>query len=166
MKKILFLAMIFCFGLSLHAQKSSKKASDYDSYVKMYQDERYNMVRSHMDFVAYINSHPDLKKYFTKPSLLAFLKKMRFCTNGLITFSTRDIKFSSEKDKDRFFEMTSIALGWEPPVLGTRYKGYYCNPPATCDPFDGDVCVSRNCGSSSNVGKDFNAQLAVQTARL
>lgn len=166
MKKILFLAMIFCFSISLHAQKSSKKAKDYDSYVKMYQDERYNMVRSHSDFVAYINRNPELRKYFTKSSLLGFLKKMRFCKEGLITFSTRDLKFESKTHEDRFFDITASALGWDPPVLGARYKGYYCNPPATCDPFEGDVCVSRNCGSSSNKGDDFNAEIVMQTARL
>lgn len=166
MKKILFFAMIFCFSFSLHAQKSSQKAKDYDTYVKMYQDEKYKVVRSHRDFVAYLNGNSELKKYFTKSSLLGFLKSMRFCKEGLITFSTRNLKFESKKDEDRFFEITSNAFGWDPPILGARYKGYYCNPPATCDPFEGDVCVSRNCGSSSNKGNDFNAELIIQTARL
>ena len=128
--------------------QSKQLASSEEEYHKMFHDQSINMVRSHNDFVDYLKEHSKLRSYFGNlTTVKSFLMDLKFCKDELITFRMRSLKFKSSRDEAQCYNMIATSLGFEASFLGKKYKGDYCNPPAPCDPYEGETCYSRNCGS-------------------
>ena len=149
---ILIIALgIFCFSSS-HAQ-DFKKAKSVEEYISMYKNKKIAMVRSHKDFIMYLNKNKALKSKFEGEGLKEFLMDLRFSKDGLMGLRIPDgIKMA---DPDSFLlEVSGIfSIG---PAMVKDTKGAYCKPPCTSDPVS--ICITKNCKSGSSLkGGDFDA---------
>lgn len=153
MKHILALILIiFTFSIS-YSQKPKKLAKTIEEYVEMYKNPKVAMVRSHKDFVAYLENNEKLQKYFSsKEFLMNFLTDMKFSQDGLIA-----LRLGKYAENEGFLLEVSGILGFEKSLFGNK-KGYYCAGAGTCRQDAGGICITRNCTHPPAVGPDFDVQ--------
>lgn len=157
MKYLIIIALLL--PLSLNAQEGRMKlASSHAEYIKMYQNKSIKMVRSHKDFVVSASKNPLLKKILETEAMREFLESLKFCNEGLITFSLEGFAKSHPKQLKAIFDTTSKTLGFEPPVLAADYKGYKCNGQATCVSCSNCVCLGDSCGKNVLKGPNFDPE--------
>ena len=157
MKYLIIIALLL--PLCINAQEGRMKlASSHAEYIKMYQNKSLKMVRSHKDFIAYAQKNPTLRKMVKTESMLSFLKSLKFCKDGLITFSLEAFAESHPTELKAIFDATSKGLGFEPPILSVDYKGYKCNGQATCESCGNCVCLGDSCGKSVLEGPNYDPE--------
>ena len=110
--QFIMLTGLFLLVSNVTYSQSKQLASSDEEYLKMFHDRNIKMVRNHNDFVAYLKDHPQLRSYFGNLSTLkAFMKDLKFCKDGLITFHMRSLKFKTARDEARCYDMIATSLG-------------------------------------------------------
>lgn len=147
---------ILCFAPG-HAQEF-KKAKSVEEYTVMYKNKKISMVRSHKDFIMYLNKNKSLKYKFKGEVLKEFLTDLRFSSDGLM--GLRIPKGIKMADPDSFLlEVSGIfSIG---PAMVKDTKGAYCKPPCTSD--EVSICITKNCKSGNTLkGGDFDANHVIK----
>lgn len=145
--------ILFAFTLAVPGfSQNGQLAKSVTEYIKMYNNRKIKMARSHAEFYAEAEKSKILWKYFKeKKFATAFLKSMKFCKDGLITIDlgVKDEAFQAAVGK---------VLGFEPTFWGSWKKGYCCEDDG-CSPCSvHSKCNSKNCGKAVMTGDAFSPE--------
>jgi len=142
------LLVIIVFALTIVVpafSQSDQLAKSDQQYTKMYQDSKFKMARSHAEFYAQAKTNKILWKYFKdRKFALAFLSKMEFSREGLMTIDLR------VEDK-QFEAAVGKALGFGHDFWMSMRKGYCCEG-GDCSPCSVHSKCLRSCGKSKVTG--------------